>query len=385
MHKLAGKHVAIFSAQYFPHVGGVENYTFHVAREMARAGIAATVVTLGDSKGISREEASDGFTVLRLPARQLLHGRYPIARPFDLPRRILANDPVNYVVVNTRFYPHSLSAVAFAQDRGIIPVVIEHGSAHLTLGNAVFDCGVAAIEHFMTALVKRHPAQYYGVSKRSSEWLSHFGIASSGELYNSIDADAFAQSASSRDYRSELGVAPSVPLVAFVGRLAPEKGVQQLLAAASTLPEVHFVLAGDGPLRSQLEAEAGRNVSLVGSVSSADVASLLSQADLFCLPSHSEGFATSLLEAAACATPAVITDVGGARELIGDKGLGFVIDSMDDCLVKQAIVTALADREELEAMGVRVRNRVKDMFSWKKTAERVLEACERANAHSTTS
>ena len=148
MHKLAGKHVAIFSAQYFPHVGGVENYTFHVAREMARAGIAATVVTLGDSKGISREEASDGFTVLRLPARRLLHGRYPIARPFDLPRRILANDPVNYVVVNTRFYPHSLSAVAFAQDRGIIPVVIEHGSAHLTLGNAVFDCGVAAIDHY---------------------------------------------------------------------------------------------------------------------------------------------------------------------------------------------------------------------------------------------
>lgn len=383
MHRFAGKHVAIFSAQYFPHVGGVENYTFHIAREMARVGITATVVTLGDSSDISREETPDDFTVLRLPARQFLNGRYPIARPCDLPRRILANDPVDYVIVNTRFYPHSLSAVAFAQDRGIIPVIIEHGSAHLTLGNALFDCGVAAVEHFMTTRVKRHPARYYGVSKRSSEWLSHFGVSSSGELYNSIDADAFAQSASNREYRREFEIASSTPLVAFVGRLTPEKGLQQLLAAANSLPEVHFALAGDGPLRPQLELEARRNVSFVGAIPSADVASLLSQADLFCLPSRSEGFATSLLEAAACATPAVITDVGGARELISGKELGYIIDGMDDRLIRQAIAAALTDREELEAMGARVRDRVKDLFSWERTAERALEACEQANARTT--
>ena len=335
MHRFAGKHVAIFSAQYFPHVGGVENYTFHIAREMARVGITATVVTLGDSSDISHEETPDDFTVLRLPARQFLNGRYPIARPCDLPRRILANDPVDYVIVNTRFYPHSLSAVAFAQDRGIIPVIIEHGSAHLTLGNALFDCGVAAVEHFMTTRVKRHPARYYGVSKRSSEWLSHFGVSSSGELYNSIDADAFAQSASNREYRREFEIASSTPLVAFVGRLTPEKGLQQLLAAANSLPEVHFALAGDGPLRPQLELEARRNVSFVGAIPSADVASLLSQADLFCLPSRSEGFATSLLEAAACATPAVITDVGGARELISGKELGYIIDGIASGAVKE--------------------------------------------------
>lgn len=383
MHRFAGKHVAIFSAQYFPHVGGVENYTFHIAREMARVGITATVVTLGDSSDISREETPDDFTVLRLPARQFLNGRYPIARPCDLPRRILANDPVDYVIVNTRFYPHSLSAVAFAQDRGIIPVIIEHGSAHLTLGNALFDCGVAAVEHFMTTRVKRHPARYYGVSKRSSEWLSHFGVSSSGELYNSIDAGAFAQSASNREYRREFEIASSTPLVAFVGRLTPEKGLQQLLAAANSLPEVHFALAGDGPLRPQLELEARRNVSFVGAIPSADVASLLSQADLFCLPSRSEGFATSLLEAAACATPAVITDVGGARELISGKELGYIIDGMDDRLIRQAIAAALTDREELEAMGARVRDRVKDLFSWERTAERALEACEQANARTT--
>ncbi len=378
MRRFAGTQIAIFSAQYLPHVGGVENYTFHIARTMASQGVHATVVTLGIGTSVCQDEDPAGFSIVRLPSRQLLGGRYPIARPLSLPRHALDGRHVDYVVVNTRFYPHSLSGVMLAQDRGIRPVVIDHGSAHLTMGNALVDTGVAGIEHLMTSFVKRYPADFYGVSKRSSEWLNHFGIESCGELYNSIDAEAYADSASSCSLREKFGVG-NAALVAFVGRLAPEKGVHQLVEAARSVPSAHFILAGDGPLRDALSSHASANVHFAGVLAPADVAALLTQADLFCLPTRSEGFATSLLEAAACGTPALITDVGGARELIADESYGTIIEDARPATLAAALNRALANREALEAQGARVQKRVTQLFSWEATTQRILLACERAN------
>lgn len=378
-----GKKVAVFSANYLPHLGGIENYTYHVASEMSALGAQVTVATLaceGAPEGWERDPA--GFDVLRSPSRGFLGGRFPVAKPWSASSQALEGRQFDYVVVNARFYPQSLAGAAFAENRGIRPVVIDHGSAHLTLGNAVLDAGVEFVEHAMTAALKRHPADYYGVSKRSSEWLSHFGIASCGELYNSIDAAAYAASASSRDFRAEQGLAADAPVVAFVGRITPEKGVAALVETARNVPEATFLAAGDGALLKTLAPSAPANFVFLGRLSAEDTAALLTQADLFCLPTRSEGFATSLLEAAACGTPSVITDVGGARELIADEHCGRIVDSADAPVLARAIRQELSDRSALQEKGRLARKRVEGMFSWKKTALAVLEACERANSPS---
>lgn len=378
--RFVGKSVAVFSANYLPHLGGVENYTYHLAKEMTLLGARVSVVTLACEGATAGPQIDDGgFRVVRLESRALLGGRYPIARPLRAPQHALDGEDVDYVIVNTRFYPQSLSGVVFAQARGVRPIVIDHGSAHLTLGNPVVDKGVEAVEHGMTALMKRRPADYYGVSKRSSEWLSHFGITSCGELYNSIDAVAYAQSASSRNFRDELGLPRTAPIVSFVGRIIPEKGISSFVDAARRVPGAAFLAAGDGPLKCELEKTAPSNVSFLGRLRPEDTAALLTQSNLFCLPTRSEGFATSLLEASACKTPSIITDVGGARELIADETYGAIVPSAAPEHIARAVQRALDDEVALKSMGEAVYTRVRDCFSWRQTALRALEACDHAN------
>lgn len=372
--------IGIFSALYLPHVGGVENYTRHLAAALVALGHEPVVVTLHDGREVSRErDEAAGFAVLRIPAAGLLGGRYPVCGPRAF-ERALAGERFDHVVVNTRFYPHSILAARLARRRGMRPVVVEHGSAHLTLTGGVADRGVELVEHAMTALIRRCPARYYGVSRRASEWLGHFGIRAAGELHNSIDAARFRGQRSGRDFRRELRLGAEEPLVAFVGRLAHEKGALKLARAAAELPRVRFAFAGEGAQRPAIEQLALPNVSLLGPLAPADVAELLCEAQLMCLPSRSEGFATSLLEAAACGAVPLVTDVGGAEELLGEGEFGFLLESTEPQAIAAALEDALAHPDELSRKSAALRRRVGERFSWQRTAESLLAALQDGEA-----
>ena len=180
-------------------------YTQSLARALVRSGRRTIVVTMALGADSGWSEESD-IEVLRLPCRPLLGGRYPVPHRDESYRKSwswLESQAVCGVVVNTRFYLLSCDGLRFAKDHHVTPVLIEHGSAHLTMGNPVLDAGVQLVEHALTARCKRFPADYYAVSAKASAWLSHFGIASCGELSNAIDADEFCQCASNRDFRAE--------------------------------------------------------------------------------------------------------------------------------------------------------------------------------------
>lgn len=377
-------HICIFSALYAPSMGGVETYTENLAQALANKDCRVTVITMNTHNAESLEQHGN-VTIVRLPALNVLAGRYPVPKRNKEYRavleRLVQRHP-DYVVVNTRFYPLSLVGLAFARKHGITPVLIEHGSAHLTMGSAPVNAVVEAVEHTMTALDKRYQPACYAVSKKASAWLNHFGIASAGELPNAIDADAFTAGASQRNFRTELGIPADALLVASAGRLIPEKGVLQLAAAAQLLAQrnanVHIVMAGAGPLEEQLVGAAGANLHLVGKLNRADLTALLLQADVYCLPSRSEGFATTLLEAAACGTPSIVTNVGGTDELIPDERFGTVIANMGPETIAAALQAAEASPEALQAQSRAVSKRVREICSWQHTAELVLQACEQA-------
>lgn len=337
---------------------------------------------------------TDGDTplveVVRLPCRPLLGGRYPVPRrnaEFRALWKWLESQHINYVVVNTRFYLLSEIGVEFAQAKGIVPVVIEHGSAHLTMGNPVLDQAVQAVEHGLTKRLAPYPTAFYGVSKRACDWLGHFGIAASGVLPNAIDADAFTASATEGE---RFDLPPETFAIAFVGRLVPEKGIGNLVKAVGLMEAdrpVVLLVAGDGPLRNDLtrEAEPGKGkaplnrVILLGSLSKPQVAALLAQADVLCLPSRSEGFATVLLEASAMGTPCIATPVGGTDELFPTAGFGVVIPDAEPQTIAGALEAAAADPETWQAMGRHAAERVRSHFTWQTTAESLLTACRQIN------
>lgn len=373
---------ALFSPHYPPHLGGIENFTQNLARALVARGDRVLVVT-NDTEGLGSGMTDEsGVRVLRLPCVPLVSGRFPVARRRTERRRLLSvldDMPLSGVLVNARFYPHSLLGMRVARQHGLTPVVLDHGSAYLSFSNPVLDPVVRCYEHAITAWGKRYGAAYYGISEKSVEWLRTFGISARGVISNSIDAASYRAGASDRDFRSELGLGASRVLVASVGRLIPEKGVRSLIEASrdERLSDVGvtIVLAGDGPLADEVRAAEGPELRWVGRLSREDTAALLLQSDLFCLPSRSEGFSTTLLEAAACGCPSLVTDVGGARELIPDPTYGRIMLNASAGTVATGIVELASQREELAAMGERSRARVEELFSWDEVAQRVERAC----------
>lgn len=370
--------IAIFSAQYPPHMGGIENFTQNLARALGNRGHAVTVVT-NDTNSIGAGWAcEDGFDVLRLPCVPLVDGRLPLPKPSTVRRELLKElsaREFDGVLVNARFYPHSLLGMKIARARGLAPLVLDHGSAYLSFSNPLLDSCVRIYEHVMTALGKRYKPRYFGISHKSVEWLRTFGIEAEGVISNSIDAAEFRECASRRDFRAELELDKDDFLVAFVGRLIPEKGISSIIEASRNCElisrRVVFALAGDGPLADEVKAAEGPNLRWVGRLGKNDVSALLQQSDALCLPSRSEGFSTTLLEAGACGCPAVVTDIGGARELIPDEHYGTIIKSMATSSIIAAIVHLADDSLLLMEQRRDCQSLVEKNYSWNSTAESV--------------
>lgn len=133
-------------------------------------------------------------------------------------------------------------------------------------------------------------------------------------------------------------------------------------------------------MRERLVSIAPPHVHLLGPLAPADVAALLLSSDVFCLPTRSEGFSTSLLEAAACASAPVITNVGGVAELMGagDDPCGIVLKDASAETIARALCHLRDHAEIARAYGVEAQRRVETRFTWKETADRVRTACSKA-------
>ncbi|OUO21809.1 glycosyltransferase family 4 protein [Collinsella sp. An307] len=372
--------IVLFSALYKPSIGGVENYTEQMARTLQADGHHVSIITYDISTNPSFESLPEG-NIIRLPCHPLMNGRLPLPRCSKLNRRLWKNLKeleTDGIVINTRFYPLSILAAKFAKQKGIRPIVLEHGSAHLTFNQPIVDIIVRLYEHSITLLLKHYKPSFYAVSKKSAEWLTHFGIKADGIIPNAIDAPAWRKQASPRDFRQEQSIRPSTPIVSFVGRLVPEKGILQLIEAMRQLEEGRktcmLLVAGSGTLFNQLKNNLPNNAKLLGSLSKPDVAALLLQSSLYCLPSRSEGFATSLLEAAASGTPTLTTNVGGCDELIPDERYGFLLKDASANSIAKGITEALTTVANDAEMGARIRNRVEDEYSWERSCELLTSA-----------
>lgn len=372
---------ALFSALYAPHMGGVESYTAGLAKELAAQGNRAIVVTSRLAPDHPEHEIqADGVEVYRLPCRPLLDGRLPWpvrnARHAQLLDQIADAHPTR-VAINTRFYGHSYDGARFAQRLGAQAIIIEHGSAHLSLGSALADRAVEAYEHHVTKRIKAFGYPFFGVSDACLQWLEHFDIKGRGVIPNSVDMEAYAAAASERDFRSELGIGEDELLAVCIGRLVPEKGISSMLEAAAQLDGEGFVFAfaGDGPLLDAVKAAPGR-VHALGRLGASEVAALLRASDAYCLPSRSEGFATTLLEACAMDAFPITTKVGGVAELEIGKHGGIILPDMESSSIVDALLHLRANRSQCVEEGRRLGQRARAQNSWHASTKALERAFE---------
>jgi glycosyltransferase involved in cell wall biosynthesis len=180
-----------------------------------------------------------------------------------------------------------------------------------------------------------------------------------------------------RGARTAAGLDPDRRLVAQVGRLAPQKDHRTFLAAARTiaarLPDVDFLIVGEGAERAALEAEAvrlglGARVRFTGERD--DVPALLAGVDVLTLTSLYEGFPNVVVEAMATGAIAVATDVGGCRELVVDGETGRLVPPRAPDAVADAVVRVLDDPALARRLALAARRRVETELSVQAMADR---------------
>jgi glycosyltransferase involved in cell wall biosynthesis len=171
-----------------------------------------------------------------------------------------------------------------------------------------------------------------------------------------------------------------VDTVLYVGRLAQEKGVDRILELWTALARVGAVLVivGDGPQRDSLERQAA-TLGLLGSVRflgrQTDVRPFYEMADLFVLPSRTEGVSNALLEAMAAGLPVVASDVGGNRDIVEHGRSGLLLDLDDTAAWMRGIADLLDDPRLRDRLGTAARRRAAS-FSIGEVAERYLDLYE---------
>jgi glycosyltransferase involved in cell wall biosynthesis len=169
------------------------------------------------------------------------------------------------------------------------------------------------------------------------------------------------------------GALPEAPIIVTVANVRRVKGLDVLLEVAAKLaprhPSAKFLVVGeilDQSYFNELQrtaAELGIRDRVVFTGKCSNVFGLLKSADVFCLPSRSEGFSNALLEAMACSLPCVATDVGGNREAVVDGLTGYLTPSEDADVLADRIHQILLDRSLAASLGRAARKRVQEQFT----------------------
>ena len=197
---------------------------------------------------------------------------------------------------------------------------------------------------------------------------------------NGIDVDRYGPPADKAEQKRALGFDPARRYVVHVARHHPVKDQATLLkgfaAAAPRLPDVDLLMAGDGPLREELEALA-RTLGITGRVKflgiRKDVPEVLKAGDVFALTSVSEAASLTLLEAMATGLPSVVTDVGGNPDLIRRDVDGLLFPRGDSAACGAAFRRLLTEPGLAEKLGANARLRAHERFRLDDTVERYAE------------
>lgn len=368
--------IAIFSGYYLPHLGGVERYTYNLAKKLKNMGYKIIIVTSRYDENLKEIEDTEYAKIFRLPTYKIVSSRYPINKQNKRCKELLEmvkQENVNSAIIQTRFWTTSYIASKFISKKNIPACLIEHGSTHFTVNNKILDFFGEKYEHILTNSIKKRVKDYYGVSKKCTEWLKHFNIEAKGVFYNSVNSEEI------EEYSKFINKDTGKINITYTGRMIEEKGVLRLIDAFKNLNEkydnLELSLAGEGPILEKIiqENKDIKNIHILGKISHDEVMKLLGRTNIFVNPSHfSEGLPTTILEAGLMECAVVATPMGGTTEIISDDSLGYIC-GFETQEIQEKIEKLINEPEIVKDMSIKIKQKVKEQFSWDITAKKIAE------------
>lgn len=309
-------------------------------------------------RGLPRTESWNGLTVHR-PRFTLIPGIGARFNPAKVSRAVLsAVRGQSFDVVDAQFfYPEGPAAMRVAGTLGL-PFSAKARGADISH----FGHNPATAPQLLAAA--NRAAGLLAVSDSMRGEMAAIGIDPAKIVvhYTGIDSDRFSPGDRATD-RAALGM-DSAPAILTVGALIPRKGQALVIEALPALPGVHYWLAGAGEEEGRYHALAQKlgveaRVHFMGPVPNADLPQLYRAADAVVMPSVSEGLANAWVEALACGTPIVISDAGGAAELVSSPIAGRIVERSPG-VIAEAVQSILANPPEPAKVAASLGGR----FDW---------------------
>jgi len=345
-------------------VGGSERKIARMANRLKEEGIAVNLACLNAPYTLEPTLRRD-VPLTKLERR----GKFSFAAVLRLRKLIQRDRPATVVAVNL-YQALYVACATFLMARR--PRIV-------ALVNTSTFRGRRMRKRLYQSVLSRFDLVVHGSRAQSRFWENPASAARDKErstvIYNGVDSahfDPIVAFEAAKRLRASLGVKPGALLIGSIGRLAPEKNHEVLLTTLRRLRvarvDAHLVIAGKGPLRDHLlrraaELEIADRVSLIGEFE--DVRPVLAALDVFVLPSVAvESFSNAALEAMSMGRPVILSDIGGAREMIDDGVEGYVVSATELGARLPAIIAALyADARKRQAMGAAARARAVSRFS----------------------
>jgi glycosyltransferase involved in cell wall biosynthesis len=364
--------------------GGEERHVDLLANALGEAGITIDVFELTSSDidvRRARRVALGATLTYRPQARRSLLERFESFRP----------DVVHFHNIWPLLTPAALHA---ARDWGAQVLLTLHNFRFACVGGTLTAGGEVHDDCLTGSSLRcaiRNPRQSWFETAAYAVALSiqrRFGLLDRWVDTLIAPSEFAASSARRAGLRSPIDVIPhGVPIAQaaagrgdyalFAGRLAREKGVQTLLAAAARVPEVPLLVAGAGPLERELRA--ANDITYLGALASAELDRVRSRARFTVVPSDApESFGLSAAESMAAGVPVIASRIGALPEAVGDGVTGLLVPPGDAEALADAMQRLWSDPDQASAMGQRAHNVARERYSLERQARRVIAAYEEA-------
>jgi glycosyltransferase involved in cell wall biosynthesis len=371
----------MLSQNFYPAVGGAEKQALEISRALKGRGVKVTVLTRQPG-GLPAEENMGGVLVKR----------FGVFGPRAVDSAVFMFKSFFWLLAHRAEY--DAVHVHLASSTAVAAVMAGRLTGRKTLVKLGGGRGVDEITLSMKPLLGRLKLAFFRASRPELlvmndevyAWLSgspEFSGLRLRQFRNGVDTGRYTPPLYNEkiNAKTALGLDNS-ELFLFVGRLSPEKRIKEfveawaeVLSGESAPPKARLLIVGEGAERSALET-AVRDLGLSGSVSLAglkdDLLPYYRAADVFILPSISEGLSNSMLEAMACGVSVMASRVGGAREAVTPGVSGCLFDPLNRAELKECLRMHMSDRGLSVRMGEQARKTAVEKYSMVRVADELM-------------
>jgi glycosyltransferase involved in cell wall biosynthesis len=356
--------------------GGVGAVVYNLTVQMAKRGHEVYVFTTAKDEGSSLSKY-DNISIIRYKSNFTI-GQNPIALK-HLTRPFFSSVDLDIAHSHIGNLPAPVGGAIYAKRKNIPFIITHHGDWIGGFGTLGRRAGVFLYNYFLCDWLFSQSYKIIALSKShliGSKILKKYQNKTT-IIPNGINARDFQIPQSQGECRDILNLPAEKKIILFLGSLVTQKGPQILLSAMKAVqrryPDAYLVIGGSGHLKKDLIETTTRSklkddVVFTGYIPTDRTPLYYRAADIFVLPSFSEAFPLTLLEAGAAGLPIIATDVGGVSDILHDGINGVITKTGDPEDLAGKIVSLLDDDELREKLGKKGQM-LAEQYSWEKVAE----------------